>query len=65
LDFKHYDRDQLDAPFFTYVTEVMKSDEVSTFKMVGKAVCFKNRVEKNKFLGVRPVGCPVVQYDCM
>ena len=56
--FKHYDRYQLDAPFFSYVTEVMKSAEVSTFKMFGKSVCFKNRVEKNKFHGVRPVGYP-------
>lgn len=64
--FKHFDREQLDAPFFTYVTEVMKTDEVevagnsrvATFKMFGKSVCFKNRVEKRKYNGVRPVGYP-------
>jgi len=52
--FKHDDKDQLDALFIPYVASVLGT----SFKMFQKSVCFKNKKEKKKFNGVRPVGYP-------
>jgi hypothetical protein len=52
--FKHDNKDQLDAVFIPYVSKVMGT----SFKMYEKSVCFKNKTEKRKFKGVRPVGYP-------
>ena len=52
--YQYGNRDQLDALFIPYVAEVLGP----TFRMFDQSVCFKNRTEKNKFNGIRPVGYP-------
>ena len=52
--YQYGNRDQLDALFIPYVADVLGP----TFRMFDQSVCFKNRTEKNKFNGVRPVGYP-------
>jgi hypothetical protein len=50
--YQYGNSDQLDSLFIPYVAEVLGP----TFRMFDQSVCFKNRTEKNKFNGVRPVG---------
>ncbi len=52
--FKRDNKDQLDALFIRYVAHVMGT----SFKMFQKSVCFKIKMAKKKFHGVRPLGYP-------